>query len=142
MKNASSILHIVAATFTGFASQLLLTTKIGVMSHSSPGVSVTTGLPPPSSIVETILLVFGVVIVICAVFQRRAGIIFSNRQIASGSIIAVIGLGFTIRAASLGYGEYSLFYYIMFLPFILSVFTFVTSILQLIWLKQQKKNLY
>jgi hypothetical protein len=81
---------------------------------------------------EFVLLFFGLVILTCGFFQRKAHIKYTGMQIAIGLIVAVISGSLGISAMIRGSGEISSIYYLSYLHLVLGLLVFVIGVAQII----------
>jgi hypothetical protein len=128
-----TVLQMVSGALAGIDSLLLAMNKTRFIGSASSNNGVlVTNTPPPSAHLEYSLLGCGIIMLICALFQLRAHIRFSGWQILLGIIITGGALFFSIRAATIGYGESSAIYYAMFGFLALGIVVAVIALLQLI----------
>jgi hypothetical protein len=87
---------------------------------------------PPNAHLEYFLLVCSVLILGCALLQMRGHVRYSGWQVVFGSILTAGAAFFTIRAATLGYGERSALYFAVYALLALGAAVFITGLIQLI----------
>ena len=121
-----AILQIIFGTFASFTAWLLAELKAHIVMHQ-PGM---TDSSPPNYIFEFALLFFGLAILTCGYFQRKKIVHYANIQIINGLFISFVSGYLGIRAATMGYGEVSGVYYLVYIPMILGLLVFVVGVVQ------------
>jgi uncharacterized membrane protein len=81
---------------------------------------------------EFVLLFFGLVILTCGYFQRKAHVKYTGIQIAVGFILAGISGVLAIIATIKGSGEIPAVYFLSYLQIVLGLLVFATGITQVI----------
>lgn len=118
----------IAQSILGLLGSLCAWLLTGVKAHvpevQTPTIGFLIDSRPPDATLEFVLLFLGLAIVSCALVQLRSHIRFSVPQLILGLLIVVISAPLAIRAATLGHGEISVLYYIVYLiiPLGLAVF--------------------
>ncbi len=123
-----AIVQVISGAMVMLFSWTLAQMKSGVFTPSPGSVMP----PPPNAIFEFVLMFLGLVIVICGYLQRRGHAKFAGLQIISGLIIAIIYAALGIRASTLGHGEYSAIYYVVYLLMIPGLAVSLLGIVQLV----------
>jgi hypothetical protein len=130
------ILQVISGVLVTASSWILAQLKAST--YISPPGSVMS--PPPNFILEFVVVFFGFLIIICSYLQRRMQVKYASLQMIFGLIIAIISLPFGIRAATLGHGEYSAIYYVVYLLLVPGIAVSLIGIAQLInWLSNCAK---
>jgi hypothetical protein len=94
--------------------------------------SIWIGTSPPDATLEFVLLFLGLAIVLCGLVQFRSHLRFSVPQVIFGLLIVVISAFFAFKAATLGYGEVSIVYYLVYLVIPLGLAVFGLGIAQIV----------
>lgn len=123
-----AILQIIFGTFASFTAWLLAELKAHIVMHQ-PGM---TDSSPPNYIFEFALLFFGLAILTCGYFQKKKNARYAGIQVICGLVISLISGFLGIRAASIGYGEVSSLYFLVYLPLLLGLVVFVVGVIQLV----------
>ena len=71
---------------------------------------------PPDATLELILLVSGILVLGCALWQSKAHTWLAVWQIIFGAVLTLAGVFFSIRALFIGHFEISVYYYFIFFP--------------------------
>jgi len=133
---ALAVLQMIFGALASFIAWSLADLKAHLVIHR-PGMI---DSPPPNPIFEFALLFFGLAILTCGYFQRKKNARYAGIQIINGLFISFVSGFLAIRAASIGHGEVSGVYYLVYIPMILGLLVFVVGIVQLIRGKNENKD--
>jgi hypothetical protein len=123
-----AIVQVISGAMVILFSWILAQAKAGVFTPP-PG---SLYYPPPNFILEFVLVFLGLVIVTSGYLQRRMRAKFAGLQMIFGLIITIISTPLGIRAATVGHGEYSAIYYVVYLLLIPGLAVSLLGIVQLV----------
>ncbi len=128
-----AVLQIVFGSLSVFSSWLLAGNKAHIVTTPpSSSDEIILNFRPPNAVFEFVLLFFGLAILACGFFQRRAHVKYAGWQIIFGLIMTIISAFFSVRAATISHGEISIIYYVMYLLLAIGILIIVTGFAQLI----------
>jgi phosphate starvation-inducible membrane PsiE len=126
-----AILQMILGGLTTFAAWILVEMKANIVTPpSSDGMYPNT--PPPTYILEFVILFFGLAIITCGYFQRKTHTKYAWANIVSGLAIVIISAFLSVRAITIEHGQPSSIYYLAYLILALGLAVFVIGFFQIV----------